>query len=205
MLPKELPPFYHKKMLTIRHSSIGGVSTASWRFVHYTRWEDVISPEAVALDLSHLQSCERHFWVLAQSVFTQKPVLRQVKIAELMAIWDYEGKLESRGWSREQCLRILHARLLSPPGKILSFIQAVCDAILLQFYSTAVQPPKLEPRTSTRGLTSDIPFSPLEAKVTTHVSAAQTDFAEVDLTVWSSPLETDEEFHPRVILRQFAV
>lgn len=118
-----------------------------------------------------------------------------MKTAELMAIWDYEGKLESRGWSREQCLRILHARLLSPPGKMLSFIQVVCDAILLQFYSTGVQPPKLEPRTSTRGLTLDILFSPLEAKVTTRVSAAQTDFAEGDLTVWSSSLETDEEFH----------
>jgi hypothetical protein len=53
----------------------------------------------------------------------------------------------------------------------------------------------LEPRTSTRGLTLDILFSPLEAKVTTRVSAAQTDFAEGDLTVWSSSLETDEEFH----------
>ena len=98
-------------------------------------------------------------------------------------MWDYEGKLESRGWSREQCLQILQARLLSPPGKMLRhFVQAVCDAILLESHSTAVHPPESDPRTSTKGFTSDIPFSPLKAKVTTRVTAAQTDFAEVDLT-----------------------
>ena len=61
------------------------------------------------------------------------------------------------------------------------FTQAVCDAILLQSYSTAVHPPESDPRTrSTRGFTSDIPFSPLKIKVTMRVTAAQTDFAEVD-------------------------
>ena len=43
MLPAGLPLFYHKKMITCRHSGIGGVSTSSWRFIHYTRWGDVIS------------------------------------------------------------------------------------------------------------------------------------------------------------------
>ena len=43
MLPAGLPLFYHKKMMTFRHSAIGGVSTSSWRFIHYTRWGDVIS------------------------------------------------------------------------------------------------------------------------------------------------------------------
>lgn len=43
MLPTGLLPFYHKKMLTLWHASIGGVSTASWRFIHDTRWENVIS------------------------------------------------------------------------------------------------------------------------------------------------------------------
>ena len=121
-------------------------------------------------------------------------------------MWDYEGKLESRGWSREQCLQILQARLLSPPGKMLRhFVQAVCDAILLESHTTAVHPPESDPRTSTKGFTSDIPFSPLKAKVTTRVTAAQTDFAEVDLTAWSSPLETEVEAHARVVLQRFAV
>ena len=34
---------------------------------------------------------------------------------------------------------------------------------------------------------------------------AQTDFAEVNLAAWTSPLETEEEAHARVILRWFAV
>jgi hypothetical protein len=158
MLPTDLPPFYHKKMLTLHHSSIGGVTSAVWRFVHYSRWEGIISypslmtrdtlprtlqtslsdmnggargasfeprldmdhtplaigmlsspslgvptpvysGEGVGPSLSCLHLYERHFWVLAHSVFSKNPVLQQVKTAELMAMWDYEGKLESRGWS----------------------------------------------------------------------------------------------------------
>ncbi len=34
MLPTGLPPFYHKKTITLRHASIGGVTSAVWRFVH---------------------------------------------------------------------------------------------------------------------------------------------------------------------------
>jgi hypothetical protein len=43
MLPSRLPPFYHKKMIIVRHIAIGGVTSASWRFIHYTRWLDTIS------------------------------------------------------------------------------------------------------------------------------------------------------------------
>ncbi len=43
MLPSPLPPFYHKKMITVHHNAIGGVTSASWRFIHYTRWPDTIS------------------------------------------------------------------------------------------------------------------------------------------------------------------
>jgi hypothetical protein len=84
------------------------------------------------------------------------------------------------------------------------FVQAVCDAILLDFYNGAVHPPEQEPRSGTKGFVSDIPFSPLEAKVTTRVAAAQTNFAEVGPTAWSSPSETEEEAQGRVVLRQFA-
>jgi hypothetical protein len=86
-----------------------------------------------------------------------------------------------------------------------AFVQAVCNAILLRFYSRAEQPSDPSPGVIMKGFTADVPFSPLEAKVTTRVSAAQTDFAEVDLTAWSSPSETEEEAHARVILRRFAV
>ncbi len=80
----------------------------------------------------------------------------------------------------------------------------MCDAILLNFYDGAVQPREQEALSGTRGFTADIPFSPLEAKVMMHVAAAQADFAEVDLTAWSSPLETEEEAQARVVLQQFA-
>ncbi len=36
MLPSGLPQFYHKNMFTVCHVSIGGVTSASWRFTHYT-------------------------------------------------------------------------------------------------------------------------------------------------------------------------
>ena len=265
MLPCGLPAFYHKKMITLRHASIGGVSAASWRFTHYTRWPEVLSypllmtsdnlprtlqtaladtngaargvtfdprldvqvplaigalspssgakatpvfsSDALGPDLWGLQRQERHFWVLAHSVFAKTSVLRQVKTDELMAIWDYEGKLESRGWSRENGLRILKARLRSPPGKMLRrFVQAICDAILLSLHNGDLQGdgPKYSPQRIIKGLTDDVPFSPLEQKVTTRVAAAQTDFAEVDLTAWSSPSETEAEGQARVILRRFA-
>ena len=43
MLPGGLPSIYRKRMFTIHHNAIGGVTFASWRFIHYTRWEDMIS------------------------------------------------------------------------------------------------------------------------------------------------------------------
>jgi hypothetical protein len=171
-------------MITVHHNAIGGVTSASRRFIHYTRWPDTISypllmmgdnlprtlqtalsntfgaprgatfesrmgldpsmeisflssssegcripvfsGDAIGPDFSIISYRERHIWVRAHSVFSRSPVLHQVKTSELMAIWDYKGKLESRGWSREQSLRILKARLLSPPGKMLRcFGQAV--------------------------------------------------------------------------------
>ena len=43
LLPTELPKFYKKKTLTCRHTTVGGVSSSSRRFIHYTRWADIIS------------------------------------------------------------------------------------------------------------------------------------------------------------------
>jgi hypothetical protein len=40
MLPSGLPRFYHKKTFTVHHHAIRGVTSASWRFVHFTRWTD---------------------------------------------------------------------------------------------------------------------------------------------------------------------
>ena len=42
-LPLDLPPFYHKRMITCRHAAVGGVTSAIRQFVHYTWWEQVLS------------------------------------------------------------------------------------------------------------------------------------------------------------------
>ena len=263
LLPTELPKFYKKKILTCRHTAVGGVTTASRRFIHYTRWADILLypslmtrvaiprnlqtaladtygaapgrtfetrvgldfPEAIGLmtpvdrgspapvfsgdrlgpDLALIPPSDLFIWVLAHSVFRKDMVLRQARISELMAIWDYEGKLESWGWSRQQALAVLKARLLCPPAKMLQcFAQSVCEAIL-----TNLEGHQVDSNSGTsgvvRGLTSDVPFSPLEAKVTTRLTAAQADQAEVDLSAWAVPMETSEQAKARVVLRRFAV
>jgi hypothetical protein len=43
MLPSGLPIFYCKKTFTVHHHAIRGVTSASWRFAHYTRWTNALS------------------------------------------------------------------------------------------------------------------------------------------------------------------
>jgi hypothetical protein len=96
-----------------------------------------------------------------------------------MALWDYEGKLESRRWSCAQEVGVFEARLSSPPAKMLRcFVQAVCDAILQKFQVGPISTQLDGPSNGLKGLTADVPFSPLEEKATTRVAAAQADFAE---------------------------
>ena len=176
-LPSDLPACYHKKMITCHHTAVGGVTTAICRFVHYTRWQQVLScpslitsdllprtlqtalsdtvgpsaggdfearegmspPEAVGVrtnasgmtsvpvfsgdklgpDLALLPFNDVRFWVLSHSVYSRALVLRQVRISKLMAIWDYEGKLEAWGWDCIQEQRALRARLSAIPAKML--------------------------------------------------------------------------------------
>ena len=84
-------------------------------------------------------------------------------------------------------------------------MQSVSNAILLKLCQVDCQTPDEESRGGSRGFIGNIPFSPLEVNATTCAAAAQADNAEVDLSAWSSPSETEEEAHARVILRQFAV
>jgi hypothetical protein len=55
------------------------------------------------------------------------------------------------------------------------------------------------------GLTRDVPFSPLEKKVSTQFTAAQADDAKINLAAWFPPQETEEEAKVQVILRQFVI
>jgi hypothetical protein len=73
----------------------------------------LFSGDTLGPDLHLLPFKEVHFWVRVVCVYSKTPVVRRVKTAELFAIWDYEGKLESQQWSYIQQLRIFRARWVS--------------------------------------------------------------------------------------------
>jgi hypothetical protein len=81
----------------------------------------------------------------------------------------------------------------------------VFDAVLLRLGSRHSGDVDKLASGSLPGLSRDVPFSPLEEKVPTRVTAAQADDAKVDLAAWSSPQETKEEAKARIILRRFTV
>ena len=69
----------------------------------------VYDADGLAPDLAGIPS-SRHwfFWVLAASVWSKKEkVLRPVKLHELFAIWDFEGKLENQFNNRKQAITML--------------------------------------------------------------------------------------------------
>ena len=102
--------------------------------------------------------------------------------------------------------RFESAPLRPPPAKMLQcFAQVACDATLLKFWVVSSAACSEMAPLGLVGLTSDVPFTPLEQKASTRVSAAQADDAKVNLTAWASPGETAEEAKARVILQQFAV
>ena len=79
----------------------------------------VYSSNQLGPDLSPIPFKDVMIWVQAHSVFSKAAVLRQVRVAKLFAIWDYEGKLKSGGWSHAQSLQILKAWLSAPLAKML--------------------------------------------------------------------------------------
>ncbi len=75
--------------------------------------------DSLGPDLHILPYKELHFWVWGECVYSKTPVIRWVKTAEMFAIWDYEGKLESQQWSYKEKLGVLKGRLACPPAKML--------------------------------------------------------------------------------------
>jgi hypothetical protein len=131
----------------------------------------LFSGVALGPNLHVLPFEEVHFWVRAVCVYLKTPVVRRVKTAELFAIWDYEGKLESQQWSYIQQLGILRACLACPHAKMLCrFTQFICEASLTrlskQSYPLEVESSFLHPMA---GLTCDVPFSSMELKASTCV------------------------------------
>ncbi len=63
--------------------------------------------DSLGPDLHILPYKEVHFCVRAECVYSKTPIIRRVKTAELFAIWDYEGKLESQQWNHKEKLGVL--------------------------------------------------------------------------------------------------
>ena len=79
--------------------------------------EPVYDGEGWAPDISRLSPRDRLIWVLAEWVWSKKRVVRQIGPTELLAVWDYEGKHESRHWDAGLLEKVLTSRLKSPPSQ----------------------------------------------------------------------------------------
>jgi len=78
-----------------------------------------LGPDIAVASSEELQE----LWVLAASVFSKNKILRRITKLELLAIWDYAGKIWYKGMSNSEIKSIIDQRILSPPAKILT---AVC-------------------------------------------------------------------------------
>jgi hypothetical protein len=132
-------------------------------------------------------------------------VVRKVVPSELFAIWDYEGKYESKDWSPDLLSAVMNARLSSPPAKMLRSFAFTAGETALSFLTPEPSIPHTDPSSYSPGKTSDIPFNHMEEAISTRVKAAQADEAEVDLDQWAEEGETPEQANPREVLRRFVV
>ena len=62
-----------------------------------------------APDVGQLGAANQRLWVLAESVWRKERVVRQILPHELLLLWDYEGKLESRRWDPPTTARVVRA------------------------------------------------------------------------------------------------
>ena len=154
-------------------------------------------------DLNELSDAElASIWVRAESVFAPKPVLRKLERLETMALWDYAGKIWYNKMHPTTIGRLLVARRLSPPAKILTALtftlsQQILDYLLPQPMEEAVQAPKASQ--------DPPPKSGLEgAEGVQRVKAAVADNAAIDLSYWAMPGETISQADARVVLRRVA-
>ena len=167
-----------------------------------------------APDLGRLRpGSDRRIWVIARSVFAEdtfagrRGCLRQLTDAEVLSVWDYEGKEQPKGWPAPLLQDVISSRLLSPPAKMVrAFTYAAGDTLLQQLHldgagggGSAAHPLRQG------GRTSDVPFSPLEDAAEARLKAAQTDDTEVNLAHWAPPGETNAEARARDVLRRLAL
>ena len=162
----------------------------------------VYDGSGLAPDVSQLSCDKQMISVNANSMYGRgEKVTRPIEMLELFTIWDYEGKYESKHWSPHVITNILNCWLASPPAKMIrSFLFIAGENILLHVHTPFVPESRPSP-----GITSSIPFNPMEEATDTRVKAAQTYDAEVDLAQWAYPNETPRVGRATAVLRQFAV
>ena len=145
------------------------------------------------------------FWVRAASCLLKDKkakIIRPIKLHELFAIWDFEGKLSLEGRPLAERMTLLQRRYDSPPGKIARLmLHHLFECRVAQF-----EPPVVSNTVPTLAVKSkDIPFSPMEEAAEVRAEASCPDDAEIDLTVWSWVGESEQSILARNVLRRFAV
>jgi hypothetical protein len=165
----------------------------------------VYDADGLAPDLAGIPSSRHWFFgVLAASMWNKKEkVLRPVKLHELFAIWDFEGKLENQFNNRKQAITMLQHRLYSLPGKLIRLIGHHLLDQRAAYFDSIRPPPHVVTNKAVKS--EDVPFTPLEDLAEVRAEAACPDDAEIDLSTWALPQETPEQFHSRNVLRRFAV
>jgi hypothetical protein len=157
-------------------------------------------------DVSQLPAKDRCVWVLTETVWRKERVVRQILPHELLSLWDYEGKLESRRWDQRTTSLVVESRLRSPPAKILRAVAYPAFDYLLKNHVSQLSTRLMKVAEVVGvGRTMAVPRSPLEKKAETGRAAATVDGASVDLAVWAPPGETMEEAVARERLRKLAV
>ena len=153
-----------------------------------------------------------NLWVRTKSVFSKAPVVRRTKLLEVLAIWDYAGKIRYTGLSENTIRRLLTSRLLSPPAKIINaaafdLFQQTMDYFIPESLPEPIPIPDdatVIPSPSGPPTLAQPIVGEMEGKVMQRVKAAMADDAAIDLDYWAMPGETAEQSQARVWLRNMA-
>eukprot|EP00804_Cyclotella_cryptica_P003629 CCRYP_002219-RA/>CCRYP_002219-RA protein AED:0.38 eAED:0.42 QI:0/0/0/1/0.33/0.25/4/0/448 len=165
----------------------------------------VYDSDGLAPDLGATRSSRFwFFWVHAVSVWSKgQKMLRPIKLHELFAIWDFEGKLKCRGKSHSQAVTLLQQHLYSPPGKLSRLrMHHLLDA-RVKYFECAY--PCQANTLNTRVRSADVPFQPLEDLAEVRAKAACPDDAEIDISIWAGQNETTTQAAAWSVLRRLAV
>ena len=128
----KLEPTLHNEGASQGTIVVGSVTLKEHKYKGGNVVRQVYDSGGLAPDIGCLPPIERFIWVRASSVRSPgSKIIRAVQYSELLGMWDYEGKLESRHWPWELRREVLNQRLKSPPAKMLrSLTFKACELLL---------------------------------------------------------------------------